>query len=360
MRRPPIAQRRVGFTLVELLVVIAIIGVLVGLLMPAVQMAREAARRTQCQNNLRQLGVALQNYHDTNKRFPPGGYFGMPVPPQIPQPAFHHTWLTSILPQLEQKPLYDTINFKVRAWGQLITPTNPSGPTLVSSELNVLHCPSDAGYKGSGETHGIAFTNYAGSEGAVEQPITANGSYEAQVIDPFDPGTTAPLNRLPKKGDYQNIFAGRRSNDMADIKDGASNTIIVAESSSTGYFGGNPLAGENGTGVSRDRDQGTFRSAFIFTAFMGRATDGTYSEVDDSGAKAVGTYFRSNPYTFPPTYYSRFGFNTMEHGASANHSGGIIQYLRADGSVSNMSETADWVIWVCLNGMADGAVMQAP
>jgi prepilin-type N-terminal cleavage/methylation domain-containing protein len=356
MRRLSIAKRRVGFTLVELLVVIAIIGVLVGLLMPAVQMAREAARRTQCQNNLRQLGIALQNYHDTNKRFPPGGYFGMPVPPSNPQPAFHHTWLTSILPQLEQKPLYDTINFKVRAWGQLVS---PGGPTLVSSQFNVLRCPSDAGFKDPSETHGIAFTNYAGSEGAMESPNPVNGLYEAYTIDPFDPGTTAPLNRLPKRGDYQNIFAGRRSNDMSDIQDGASNTIIVAESSSTGYHLGG-YQGENGTGESRDRDGGTPRSALIFTAVIGRATDGTYSEVDDSGPKAVGTFFRSNPFTLPPTYYSRPGFNTEAEGASANHSGGIIQYLRADGSVSNMSETTDWVIWVCLNGMADGAAVQAP
>jgi prepilin-type N-terminal cleavage/methylation domain-containing protein len=355
MRRPPIAQRqvvqrRVGFTLVELLVVIAIIGVLVGLLMPAVQMAREAARRSQCQNNLRQLGIALHNYHDTNKKFPPAGFFGKYAGPNAyPQAAFHHTWLTSILPFIEQKPLYDTIAFRdtaainSRAWGQAV----------VRQQLNVLMCPSDAGYKASSETNDIAFTNYSGSEGAFEAD-----PYETYIINPAT--AAAPFNRLLKRGDYQNIFAGRRANDMADIKDGTSNTIIVAETSSTGYqLGG--YNGDNGTGESRDRDNGTPRSAFLFTTSWGRAADGVnYYEVDDSAIKVAGTFFRSNPYTLPPTYISRPGFNTEAEGANANHSGGIIQYLCADGSTHNMSETADWVIWVSLNGMADGAPVQKP
>jgi len=344
MSQPHPGSRRAGFTLVELLVVIAIIGILVGLLLPAVQAAREAARRSKCQNSLRQIGVALQNYHDTYKRFPPGGYFGKPLPPASPQPAFHHTWLSSILPQMEQQPLYETINFKMRAWGQ----------PIVTAQLPILMCPSDAGYKDpANDTHGIAFTNYAGSEGAFE----SGPNYEAYFIDRAALG--APFDRLPKNGNYQNIFAGYRSNDMADIKDGTSNTIIVAESSSTGYHLGG-YNGANGTGESRDRDDGTPRSAFVFTAVIGRATDGNYSEVDDSGVKSAGVYFQSNPYTQPPTYYSRPGFNTEAEGANSNHVGGIIQYLRADGSVANMPDTTDWVIWVALNGMEDKAAVVAP
>jgi len=120
-----------GFTLVELLVVIAIIGILIALLLPAVQAAREAARRSQCTNNMKQVGLALQNYHDTYKSFPPGVIWGMgcmgvgvsgdtgqDVCPASasPPPAFHHTWNAMVLPFLEQKPLYDTINFKAAAW----------------------------------------------------------------------------------------------------------------------------------------------------------------------------------------------------------------------------------------------------
>lgn len=338
-----------GFTLVELLVVIAIIGVLAGLLLPAVQMAREAARRSSCQNNLRQIGIALTNYHDTHKRFPAGGYLGMPAA-TTPLPAYHHTWLTSILPQLEQQPLYETIRFDLRAWGQ----------PHVAFQYKGLMCPSDAGFKLSSQNHDIAFTNYAGSEGLFEEPQTPGSTdYETIMIDPSSMGT--PFNRLPQKPgkrvNYQNIFSGPRSNDHADIKDGTSNTIIVAESTSMGFFGGGYTSGANGLGDIHDPGEATPRSAFVFTAVHGRATDGTYREVDDNGVKAPQTWFQINPFTYPPTYYSRVGFNMEAEGASSNHTGGILQFLRADGSVGNMPDTTDWVVWVALNGMEDKAVV---
>jgi prepilin-type N-terminal cleavage/methylation domain-containing protein len=352
MSKPHPGKRRAGFTLVELLVVIAIIGILVGLLLPAVQAAREAARRSQCQNSLKQLGLALQNYHDTNKRFPAGGYFGRPAATP-PYPAYHHTWMTSILPQLENVPLHDSIDFKVSVLNQ------PPTCKVLSSQLKFLICPSDAGLKDSVDNHGIAFTNYAGSEGAFEEPFPPGISYETIMIDPSSMG--APFNRLPQKPgkrvNYQNVFSGARSNDMADIKDGTSNTIIVAESTSLGFFGGGYTAGANGLGGAHDLSDATPRSAFIFTAVHGRATDGNYNEVDDSGVKAPMTWYQSNPFTYPPTYFSRVGFNMEAEGASSSHTGGILQFVRADGSVGSMSDTADWVVWVALNGMEDGAVV---
>jgi prepilin-type N-terminal cleavage/methylation domain-containing protein len=347
MSQPHPRNRRAGFTLVELLVVIAIIGILAGLLLPAVQAAREAARRSSCQNNLKQLGLALQNYHDTFKRFPAAGYFGRPAA-MPPFPAYHHTWLTSILPQLENQPLHDSINFSVSVLNQ------PPTCKVLSSKLNFLLCPSDAGFKDPLENHGIAFTNYAASEGAFEDP-----PYETVMIDPST--MSAPFNRLPQKPgkrvNYQNVFSGARSNDTADIKDGLSSTIIVAESTSMGYFGGGYTAGANGLGGAHDRADATPRSAFIFTAVHGRATDGNHMEVDDSAVKAPLTWYRSNPFTYPPTYYSRVGFNMEAEGASSNHTGGILQFVRADGSVGSMPDTTDWVVWVALNGMEDGAVV---
>src|SRR5262245_60462030 len=102
-------HRRRGFTLIELLVVIAVIAILVSLLLPAVQQAREAARRTQCRNNLKQIGLALHNYHTACNMFPPGYVAGAPYPAT----TNGWSWCAQILPHLDQTPLYEKINFQL-------------------------------------------------------------------------------------------------------------------------------------------------------------------------------------------------------------------------------------------------------
>src|SRR3954453_13766559 len=120
--------RRLGLTLIELLVVIAIIAVLIALLLPAVQQAREAARRAQCTNNLKQIGIALHGYHGIHDAFPTGGF--------AKTKENLYAWRCLILPQMEQTALYNTINFSVQVGGR-------DSFTMWMTVVNTWLCPSD-------------------------------------------------------------------------------------------------------------------------------------------------------------------------------------------------------------------------
>ncbi len=223
---PRTLRRRVGFTLIELLVVIAIIAVLIALLLPAVQQAREAARRTQCKNNMKQLGLALHNYHDTAKQFPPGSF----VIDDTHWTVNRGNMLTQLLPYFDQAPLYSAFNFNV---ADLDTIALPSGQLLCKTVLPALLCPSD-GTNGNGTLAGMgqnispqsdsrAVTNYAYSLGAQNSEcatgwnvINSNGSWGHG--DTLDPGQiSGPFS-------HKAWGAGLR-----DLTDGSSNTILMGE-----------------------------------------------------------------------------------------------------------------------------------
>jgi prepilin-type N-terminal cleavage/methylation domain-containing protein len=235
--------RSLGFTLVELLVVIAIIGILVAMLLPAVQSAREAGRRIQCANNLKQLGIALQNYHDTHDSFPCG--YSAPAGTTVFNGGDYRgkSWFVLTLPFLEQQTLYDKIDFNAR----LDPPSAPPAPesagnnaAIATSVLKAFLCPSD-GNNRQGKMGGRSdypmptpnnpsnewgVTNYKGCTGmnwgwGTFNPVTSTAS-------PF-PGSTNGLDEgnglIPRN--WTNSSANWRTS--ASMTDGSSNTFAVGE-----------------------------------------------------------------------------------------------------------------------------------
>lgn len=189
--------RRQGFTLIELLVVIAIIAVLIALLLPAVQQAREAARRSQCKNNLKQLGLALHNYHDTFGRMPPGSIGGTEWPYLI-----HF-----ILPYLDQGPMYNEL---ATNWSRQAPWFGPGPwPMTVRFAIPALLCPSDG--KGGNVKH---------IDGTVDLPTS---NYLGFFTGRNDGETAADAST------YRATFAVNRGAAIRDLTDGTSNTMLMGE-----------------------------------------------------------------------------------------------------------------------------------
>ena len=234
-------RRGEGFTLVELLVVIAIIGILIGLLLPAVQAAREAARRMQCTNNLKNLGLAMQNYHDTNKCFPPGNTFFNAQNSATPLTGtglaceaggvYHGMmgWPAFILPYLEGSALYSSIDFTKRAYTNYCVKNNyghgadkPTCGDEVNKEAgsnapSVFSCPTTANTiapEGSQK-------DYAVNGGSELPERTTTNNIGIQVADPNS-----------RRGPYLGLFWCNSGLQMGAIKDGTSHTFLLMELSS--------------------------------------------------------------------------------------------------------------------------------
>ena len=219
-------QARKGFTLIELLVVTAIIAVLVTLFLPAVQQAREAARRTQCKNNLKQIGLALQNYCDLYSRFPPGYVASSDTSATTPGWG----WSTMILPQVDQFPLFGQFNFSLPI-------ENPLNSVPVATRFPTFICASDIApdqtfsitNSGTGRVVQAGPSSYVGCV----------GNASSSVDDNVNPGNGM-------------LFRNSRIR-FAEVLDGTSNTILVAErswSQANGTWIGAPNTGRLRAGKS--------------------------------------------------------------------------------------------------------------
>ena len=204
-----LTKRRSAFTLIELLVVIAIIAVLIALLLPAVQQAREAARRSQCKNNLKQYGLALHNYHDTYGMFAIGGTAY--TTPEV-------GWQIRILPYIDQAPLFMQLNFSAYIPNQLL-----NGKEAQAHTAPYAMCPTDTSERLIG---GAAQTSYCGSQGS--QGNVSNGGdcgpFQTYALQPTNNGDTQDASLI--SGMFSRSGASIR---MSSVTDGTSNTIMVGE-----------------------------------------------------------------------------------------------------------------------------------
>jgi prepilin-type N-terminal cleavage/methylation domain-containing protein len=312
MNFPANPSRKTGFTLVELLVVIAIIGVLVALLLPAVQQAREAARRMSCSNNMKQIGLALHNYHDTHNNFPAGYIDTNPsfaAGPRTPEENINGlAWSAMILPFIEQSALYEQIRTQTLGFGRHWNFGTTAEAARVG--LEAYSCPSDTMPLINNKKANFGKTNYKANTG------TAAAGSRTGV---FLPGAHIKIR---------------------DITDGTSNTIMIAEASGTRDGGGQLNCG----GAVCDFNAGLW----IGGRYVGNATGW------GSGVQA------EDVLTFGGTPAVMINRSSATWGASWNnssmHPGGIMVVF-GDASVRFIPETIDMTTYFRLRDRQDGFVI---
>ncbi len=318
-------QRR-GFTLIELLVVIAIIAILIALLLPAVQQAREAARRSQCKNNLKQLGLALQNYHEVHSLFPPGWVVpqfqmagGTPVSSNSHRYAGHNpAWGLYLLPLLDQAPLYNLQNFNNSDYqtyvhsGSFVSGHGilqpPNSTNKLGSTLPVFSCPSDTQFNKGTVINGYGRSSYVSCRGNIN-------NY----------GQSTSMNPMP------GVFYTNSTTRFRDITDGSSNTIALGEVSDNQYS---------------EVDSNSVLETGGAWGGMGIHKRYTMVSRNTNSTRPINL---SSPLDAPPYHSSSDGFGSM-------HTGGA-HFALCDGSVRFISENISIAIYGNLGDRADGNVL---
>jgi prepilin-type N-terminal cleavage/methylation domain-containing protein len=310
---------RHGFTLVELLVVIAIIGILVGLLLPAVQAAREAARRMQCSNNLKQLGLAMLNYESSTKRFPAGR-----------SPGASHSALAAVLPFMEQNSVYNLIDFANPS-------THVNNTNARGAVISTFLCPSDpvtiipvAGWAG---------TNYRSNQGSG----IANGPPSTIAGDP-NFGFPAP-NGPMVPGIFRTI---------GEISDGLSNTAAFSEHGKGDFS--NAISSMTDTfrpgTFPANADEAFQQCNAINVRDLALQGNSNVGAPWLAGGHTTSNYFHA----FPPNSRScMFPPQRISTTAKSYHTGGV-QVGRCDGSVGFVAQNIDLVVWRAFGSCNGGEV----
>lgn len=331
-----------GFTLVELLVVIAIIGILIALLLPAVQSARAAARRTQCKNNLRQVVLGILNFENTEGHLPPGALHNDPSwePLKAQQESqlgrdanWRATWVTLSLPYFEQGNLYDRYNFDENLYF-------PENMLVTSTPIEMLRCPSD-------ENSFVNFTEDGGDHAKGNYAACFNRDDAFGVNDHLEPEFRAAFNGVHQYGA-----------ELREITDGLSKTVLVSEiltlpSPNDVRGAWSHPAGCLFTGDKRGIEQ-TRRTDPLFNSALYTPNANALDEnSQDRPAYCDGDFGSS--YEFDPQLRCRDGNNDPRAniGVRGRHTGGIHASL-ADGSVHFIQDGVDPHVWGNLLSIKDG------
>lgn len=301
-------QRRSAFTLIELLVSIAVMGLLLALLLPAVQMARESARRTECTNHLKQIGLACHEHHDTYRVFPPGWVQAPFTVPQGQVLQGGHGYGPFLLPYLDQKPLADLYRWDKRAQG-------PENQPVAATQLEIYQCPSAEADRWVTAVEDSRNYSYGG-RGACGD-YTGVKDIDTQLVDQ---GLVDPANK------YVGVLTQDYLTRIADITDGTSQTILITECAGrpTLWRAGRPIAGGYAAG-------GPWVSGTL-TFGQGSTSDG----VTKIGPCAINCTNDREVYSFHPA-----GANT----------------LFSDGSVHFLSASLDIRVFAQLATRAGGEVV---
>ena len=293
-----------GFTLIELLVVIAIIAILIALLLPAVQQAREAARRSQCKNNLKQIGLALHNYHETYRNFPPAFIYETDTNNCAGSPCNDPSWAWSamILPFVDQAPAFNSLEPGPTKLSQAIG--DPAKLAILQNTIPVFRCPSDTGKN----LYGLTISG--------EQ--TSRSNY---------PGVNGERTEV-RLNDGRGIFGARNNSvKIRDITDGSSNTIAVGERASK-IIGNTNDSYTHWAGVRESNQNGSgWRGAFEVTGV---------TSFPINSAESVHWRYRG-------------WFSSM-------HQGGA-HFLLGDGAIRFISENIDTTTYNDLSTIDDGRVI---
>jgi prepilin-type N-terminal cleavage/methylation domain-containing protein len=363
---------RRGFTLIELLVVIAIIAILVALLLPAVQQAREAARRSTCKNNLKQLGIALHNYHDVHNQFPPAAVCQAPpgttcggTTASNPNNALRDnrwgpTWVVAILPYIELGNLYEQWDSNTggrKDWGTTVPAADTTGiknNIVASTVIPAFKCPSDPGTKNKFTAYMSSGTNDGGVYWRGNYAVSVGGTNASNWNDFSDTKLKGPFH-------VARMYGAK----LSDIVDGTSNTMLLGElcvhprgDTGDSTWGALMLAG----GATIATKSGNL---------SGASGPGILLPNNRASVQSNGAYYNGDtpPYcsneaitaTIEPDifYCPADGSGTQFYQAARSRHRGGVQITMGDGVVKFISDSIDGNTWVNISTMQGNEVIGA-